>query len=76
MRIRMLTCYAGVDFTVNANEETERFSDSEAIRMIENGTAVPAAPPVERAVKTVQETRGPVENNAGGRSGGTKRKRK
>jgi hypothetical protein len=44
--------------------------------MIENGTAVPAAPPVERAVKTVQETRGPVENNAGGRSGGTKRKRK
>lgn len=57
MRIRMLTCYAGADFTVNANEETERFSDAEAVRMIENGTAVPVAPKIERAVKAPVETR-------------------
>lgn len=72
MRIKVLICYAGADFTVNAGEETERFSDAEAVRMIENGTAVPVAPRIERAVKPVQETRGPTE---GGRSGG-KGKRK
>lgn len=70
MRIRLLTCYSGADFCVNNGEETDRFSDAEAIRMIENGTAVPVAPPQERAVKNVQETRGPVRKGAGGRSGG------
>jgi hypothetical protein len=49
--------------------------DDEAVRLISGRWAVPVAPPVERAVKTVQETRGPVENNAGGRSGGAKKKR-
>lgn len=57
MRIKVLTCYAGPDFVVNAGEETERFSDAEAIRMIENGTAVPVAPKVERAVKSAPEKR-------------------
>lgn len=52
MKIRMLTSFAGTDFTVSANEETERFSEAEAVRMIEAGYAVPvAAPKVERAVK-------------------------
>lgn len=41
MKIRMLTSFAGADFTVSANEETERFSDAEAVRMIEAGYAVP-----------------------------------
>lgn len=76
MRIRLLTCYAGADFTANAGEETDAFSGAEAVRMIENGTAVPVAPPVERAVKTVAETRGPAENSEDGRPGGSRRKRK
>lgn len=75
MRIRLLSCYSGADFTIDAGQETELFSNAECIRMIENGTAVPVAPPVERAVRTVQETRGPAEDSGGGRSGG-KRKRK
>lgn len=60
MRIRMVQSYAGTDFVVGAEEETERFSDAEAIRMIENGTAVPVAPKLERAVKTAKETRSPA----------------
>ena len=76
MRIRMLCCYSGADFIVNRGEETERFSDAEAIRMIDNGTAVPVAPPVERAVKTVAETRGPAENSEGGRPGGSRKRKK
>ncbi len=50
--------------------------DDEAVRLISGRWAVPVAPPVERAVKTVPETRGPAENSVGGRSGGSKRKRK
>ena len=57
MRIKLLTCYVGADFCVNRNEETERFSDNEAIRMIANGTAVPVAKPIERAVKAPVEKR-------------------
>jgi hypothetical protein len=53
----MLTCYSGADFCVNAGEETDHFSDAEAVRMIENGTAVPIAKPIERAVKAPVETR-------------------
>jgi hypothetical protein len=57
MRIKMLTCYVGNDFIVNRNEETERFSDAECVRMIENGTAIPVAKPIERAVKAPVEKR-------------------
>lgn len=41
MKIRMLTGIAGVGFSLAPNEETERFSSAEAIRMIERGMAVP-----------------------------------
>lgn len=52
MKIRMLASYAGADFAISKGEETEQFSDAEAIRMIENGTAIPVAgESVERAVK-------------------------
>ena len=52
MKIKMLASFAGADFSVEPNEETSRFSDAEAIRMIEAGFAVPvAAPQVERATK-------------------------
>lgn len=51
MKIRMLTSFAGLDFTVSANEETERFSEAEAVRMIEAGYAVPVAETkAERAI--------------------------
>jgi hypothetical protein len=43
MKIRMLASFAGADFTVEAGEETERFSHGEALRMIEAGYAVPVA---------------------------------
>lgn len=58
MKIRMLTSIAGIDFSVNANEETDRFSDDDAIRLIEAGHAVPVADPVERAVRKPVEKRG------------------
>lgn len=43
MRIRMLVSIAGADFALGANDETERFSDAEAVRLIESGSAVPVA---------------------------------
>lgn len=76
MRIRMLQSISGAGFTCNRNEETDHFSQTEAVRLIEKGYAVPVAPPVERAVKTVAETRGPAENSEDGRPGGSRRKRK
>jgi hypothetical protein len=57
MRIRMLQSIVGADFTVDRNEETERFSDAECVRMIEAGFAVPVAAKIERAVKAPAETR-------------------
>jgi len=52
MRIRMLTGISGADFNLVPKEETDRFSDAEAIRLIESGQAVPVADaPVERAAK-------------------------
>ncbi|HWM82951.1 MAG TPA: hypothetical protein VNQ56_12895 [Pseudolabrys sp.] len=42
MKIRMLVSMAGADFALSVGDETERFSKSEAIRMIEAGYAVPA----------------------------------
>lgn len=43
MRIRMLTDVSGVGFTLSVGEETERFTDREAIRLIESGQAEPVA---------------------------------
>lgn len=52
MKIQMLTSIAGVDFALAVGEETTRFPDPEALRMIAAGYAVPVAEPVlERAVK-------------------------
>jgi hypothetical protein len=41
MKIKMLAGFSGADFSVSPNEETERFSDNEARRMIDAGYAVP-----------------------------------
>jgi hypothetical protein len=52
MKLRMLTSVAGADFALSPGDETERFSDGEAARMIEAGYAVPVRDvPVEKAVK-------------------------
>ena len=68
MRIRMLV-------GENAGSEIDA-ADDEAVRLISGRWAVPVAPPVERAVKAVQETRGPAENSGGGRSGGSRKRKK
>lgn len=52
MKIRMLVSMAGTDFALNVGEETERFADKEAARMVDAGLAVPVSEPkTERAVK-------------------------
>ncbi|MBX3536442.1 MAG: hypothetical protein KF735_02290 [Chelatococcus sp.] len=52
MKIKMLTSLAGTDFALSPGEETERFSNAEAIRLIEAGMAAPVAKDkVERPTK-------------------------
>ena len=54
MKIRMLVSTAGVDFALSPGDETERFSDGEAARMIEAGQAIAVTgPKIERAVKSI-----------------------
>jgi|GEM_PF-1740060 len=47
MRLKMLIGMSGKDFTLDVNEETDRFGDKEANRLIKAGYAE-KAPPVER----------------------------
>lgn len=52
MKIKMTANFAGPEYSLDAGEITERFSQAEAIRFIEAGFAVPVAEPkIERAVK-------------------------
>jgi hypothetical protein len=52
MKIKMLAGFSGSDFSVSPQEETDRFSDAEAIRMIEAGYAVPIEETrIEKAIK-------------------------
>ena len=55
MKIKMLTSLAGADFVLSRGEETDRFGDAEAARLIAAGFAEPVEA-IERAVK-----RGPYE---------------
>lgn len=59
MKIKLTVSMAGADFALNAGEETERFSASEAARLVAAGYAVPVAEQkIERAVKPAfRETR-------------------
>ena len=53
MKIKMLVSLAGADFALSPQEETDRFGDAEAARLVEAGYAVPVVEEtVERAVKT------------------------
>lgn len=53
MKIKMTTGIAGIDFSLAPGDETDRFSDDEAARLVEAGfaVAVTPAPKAERAVK-------------------------
>lgn len=52
MKIKMLTSLAGADFALAAGDETDRFGDDEARRLIEAGYAAPVVEEkIERAVK-------------------------
>lgn len=52
MKIKMLAGIAGTGFSLSPDDETERFSESEAIRLIDAGFAVPVSEQkTERAVK-------------------------
>jgi hypothetical protein len=52
MKIKMLAGISGAGFSLSPNDETERFSDNEATRLIDAGFAVPVAEPKpERTVK-------------------------
>ena len=59
MKIKMLTSLVGPEYSIDAGEETDRFTQAEAIRFVEAGFAVPVAEPkIERAEKkSVQEKR-------------------
>lgn len=51
MRIRMLTAICGNGFSLSIDEETDRFDEREAMRLIESGQAVPVA---ERKVEKTE----------------------
>ncbi len=52
MKIKMLVGMAGAEYTLSVGDETDRFEDAEAIRLIEAGYAAPLdEKPVERAIK-------------------------
>lgn len=52
MRIRALVHIAGADFALGPGDETERFTDDEAMRLVKKNAAVMVSvdPPVETAV--------------------------
>ena len=52
LKIRMQTYLAGVNHAFSPGDETDQFSEAEAIRLIERGYAVPVPDSkVERAVE-------------------------
>lgn len=58
MKIKLLVSFAGVNFALDAGTETDRFSDAEAVRMIEAGYAEPVASvDVEKAARKPREKR-------------------
>lgn len=58
MKIKMLVSMAGIDFVVNVGEETDRFGNDEAIRLIEAGYAEPVGnEEPEKATRKAREKR-------------------
>lgn len=58
MKLKMSVYTAGAEFALAPGDVTERFSDAEAIRLIEKGYAVPVTERrVETAVKRPAEVR-------------------
>jgi hypothetical protein len=60
MKIKMTASFVGPEYSLEAGEITERFSNAEAIRFIEAGFAVPVAEAKKEtaARKPVLEKRG------------------
>jgi hypothetical protein len=52
MKIKMLTGMAGPDFSLSPGEETERFGDEEAQRIVDAGFAELATAEPARGAKT------------------------
>jgi 3-oxoacyl-(acyl-carrier-protein) synthase len=50
-RIKMITGVAGVDFSVSPGDETDRFSEGEARRMVAGGIAEPTKETAEAWAK-------------------------
>ena len=62
MKVRLLTCMAGINFVYNAGDEIE-FSKDEAMRLIDAKIAEPIRRKrVERAVKTPNTEKAVIEN--------------
>ncbi len=58
MKIKMLVSMAGNGFALSVGEDTERFSATEASRIVAAGYAIPvAAPVVERAIASPTQER-------------------
>lgn len=59
MKLKMLVSMSGADFVLSPGEETERFSNEEAARMIEAGYAVPVKEEARENMskKRIAETR-------------------
>lgn len=55
MKIRMLTGISGVDFNLIPKEETERFSDGEAVRLMTSDQAEPADAEAAAALAEARE---------------------
>lgn len=55
MKIKMLESVAGRDFSLSPGDETDRFTDKEAGRMIKAGIAEKAPPPVVKKPATKAE---------------------
>ncbi|MBN8958576.1 MAG: hypothetical protein J0H17_18725 [Rhizobiales bacterium] len=62
MKIRMLVSIAGSGFALGAGDETENFSDAEAVRLIEAGFAVPV---VEKTMERAVAAPAPETRRAG-----------
>jgi hypothetical protein len=62
MKIRMLVSIAGANVALSAGDETERFSEAEAARLIEAGFAVPV---VEKAMERAVTAPAPETRRVG-----------
>lgn len=61
MKIRMLVSIGGADFSFAPGDETERFSEADALALVSSGQAEP----VEQAQKPAPKAKGAPKKAAG-----------